>query len=481
MSSRSQSGSIESRYEHAAEELASRGQSHVLRWWDDLDTTQRERLLGQIEPIPWEHVEPLIESHVRHRPADVVPENLEPPPVYPRRPDASQAALYRDAQALGGEMIRAGRVAAFTVAGGQGTRLGFDGPKGALSVSPVRGKSLFQLFAEMILAARRRYGCYLRWYIMTSQANRDQTIAYLKEHAYFGLDPDDVMLFVQGMLPCFDFEGRLLLEDKARIAMAPDGHGGSLKAMVAGGALDDMRSHGIQIISYFQVDNPLVKPFDPLFIGLHGKTEAEMSAKVTPKADDIERVGNVCTQDGHVAVVEYSNLPEELARSRNPDGTRRFNSGNLAIHLIDVAFVDRIIARRFDLPYHRAEKAVTCLDERGAVHTPPRPNAVKLETFVFDALPLAANPVILEVERAEEFSPVKNATGVDSVETAVRDQIDRAARWLEAAGAAVPRKPNGEPDVVLEIAPSFAEDADEIPKRMTEPPVLKPSDTIYLD
>ncbi len=481
MSSRSQAGGIDSRYERVAAELASRGQSHVLRWWDELDLARCEQLLGQVESIPWEHVAPLIESHVRNRPADVVPENLEPPPVYPRQPDASQDELYHDATRLGAELIRAGRVAAFTVAGGQGTRLGFDGPKGVLSVSPVRGKSLFQLFAEMILAARRRYGCYLRWYVMTSQANHEQTVAYLKEHDYFGLDPDDVMLFRQGMLPCFDFEGRLLLDDKDRIALAPDGHGGSLKALVAGGALDDMRKHGIEIISYFQVDNPLVKPFDPLFIGLHAKTDAEMSAKVTPKADDLERVGNVCMQDGRVAVVEYSNLPEELARSRNPDGTRRFNSGNLAIHLIDVAFVDRIIARHFDLPYHRAEKAVTCLDESGTPCTPQRPNAVKLETFVFDALPLAGNPVILEVDRAEEFSPVKNATGVDSLATAVRDQIDRASRWLESAGVAVPRKPNGEPDVVLEIAPSFAEDADEVPERMTDPPVLKPGDIVYLD
>lgn len=472
---------LDSRYRRCAEQLAARGQDHLLRWWDELDRDSRDRLLSDVESIPWDQLDSLIETHIRHKPAEVAPTHLEPAPVYPHEPDADREALYRDAIAEGEKRIRAGKVAAFTVAGGQGTRLGFDGPKGAFSISPVKKKTLFQLFAETIVAVRKRYGVDVRWYVMTSPGNHQESIRFLEGHAHFGLPKDDVVLFSQAMLPSFDFDGKVLMEDKHRLALAPDGHGGSLKALAASGALQDMQSRGIEIVSYFQVDNPLVKPFDPLFVGLHAQTGSEMSSKVAPKVDDLERVGNVCLHEGRVTVIEYSNLPEELARARNPDGSRKFNAGSLAIHLLEVSFVDRIVARRFELPYHRAEKAVAWLDENGTVQTPTAPNAVKLETFVFDALPLAKNPLVLDVDRAEEFSPVKNPTGVDSVETAIRDQVRRAARWLQAAGVVIPRKADGEPGVTLEIAPSCALDAGDVKQRTTPIPNLRPGDSIYID
>jgi len=460
--------------------LAARGQDHVLRWWDDLDATSREHLLSEIESIPWSHLDPLIETHVRNKPSVKRWDKLEPAPVRAMQPGPDRAALYRSATVRGDELIRDGKVAAFTVAGGQGTRLGFDGPKGAVAVSPVREKTLFQLFAETIKAVGQRYGTSIRWYIMTNPVNHRQTVGFFQNHEFFGLPPQDVKVFSQGMLPSFDMEGKILLQDKHRLALAPDGHGGSLKALVASGALQEMLQGGIEIVSYFQVDNPLVKPFDPLFIGLHAETGSEMSTKVTAKADDFERVGNVCLSDGRVVVVEYSDFPKELARMKNDDGSRMFNVGNLAIHLLDVSFVDRIIAQQFELPYRRAEKTVTWLDEEGFQRTPATPNAIKLETFVFDALPLAKNPLLLEIDRAEEFSPVKNARGVDSLESAVRDQVRRAARWLEAAGATVPRKPDGEPDVTIEIAPTYALDADDVKRRVPRLPVLNPGETIYI-
>lgn len=480
MNRTSDPASIESRYRRCTEQLATRGQDHVLRWWDDLGAPQREHLLSEIDSIPWSHLDPLVETHVRNRPRDQVRANLEPAEVYPCRPDGGNAALYRDAVVVGDELIRAGKVAAFTVAGGQGTRLGFEGPKGAVTITPVREKTLFQLFAETIMAVRKRYGVAIRWYIMTNPGNHRQTVGFLEDHEFFGLPPQDVVLFSQGMLPSFDLDGKILLEDKHRLALAPDGHGGALKSLVASNALQDMASRGIEIISYFQVDNPLVKPFDPLFIGLHAKTGSEMSTKVASKVDDFERVGNVCMHQGRVVVIEYSDFPDELARAKNPDGSRRLNVGNLAIHLLDVDFVDRIIAQKFELPYRRAEKTVTWMDENGFQRTPPTANAIKLETFVFDALSLAKNPLLLEVDRAEEFSPVKNAKGVDSVESAIRDQIRRAARWLERAGVTIPRKPDGEPDVIIEIAPAYALDADDVKRRVTRPPELHAGETIYI-
>ena len=470
----------QSRYDACVAILAARGQEHLLRWWDEMDDPARENLLGEIESIPWEHLDPLIETHVRSAPNDPTPSNLEPPPVFPQRPNDGDEDLYRDAVVCGEELIRTGKVAAVTVAGGQGTRLGIDGPKGMVAVSPVRKKSLFQLFAESILATRKRFEADLPWYIMTSPANHQQTVAYLSENDHFGLPADDVLLFSQGMLPSFGFDGRILMADKHRLTLAPDGHGGSLKALVASGSLQEMQSRGTEVISCFQVDNPLVRPIDPMFIGLHAKTGSEMSTKVAAKADDLERVGNICLHNGCMKVIEYSDFPEELARARNDDGSRRFDVGNLAIHLLNVSFVDRVIAQQFKLPYRRAVKTESCLDAKGDVQTPSEPNAVKLETFVFDALPLATNPMLLEVDRAEEFSPVKNPTGVDSIESAVRHQVQRAVRWLEEAGVDVPHQPNGEPDLTVEIAPSFAIDAADVKRRLTQPPKLHRQEQLYI-
>ncbi len=332
----------------------------------------------------------------------------------------------------------------------------------------------------MIKAARSRYDTPIPWYIMTSPANHDETTDFLQSHDFFGLPPADVLLFPQGTLPMFGFDGKILLQAKHRVALGPDGHGGSLKALVESGALEDMKKRGIRMISYFQIDNPLVKPFDPLFLGLHAETGSEMSTKVARKANDLERVGNLCVADGKTIVVEYTDFPDEYAHAKNADGSRKFDAGNLAIHALDVDFVDRVVGRSFQLPFRRAEKAVAYLDENGTSQTPSTPNAVKLEMFVFDALPLAANPLVLEVDRAEEFSPVKNATGVDSLETSQRDQIARAYRWLEGAGIKVPREPGGQPDVTVAISPSYALDAEDVGEKRERLPSLKPGDSIYI-
>lgn len=442
--------------------LDAHGQGHLLRWWPELTEGQRDELLRDITSIDWPAIQPLIESHVLNRPRLEVHGDLHPAHVFPKTPHGEQVELYRRARDHGRDLLRAGRVAAFTVAGGQGTRLGFDGPKGALPVTPVGNVTLFELFADMVKAARAKYGAAIPWFIMTSPANHEQTLAFFDKHGYFGLSREDVGMFAQGMMPAFDHQGRLILEQKHRLALAPDGHGGSLKALVRSGALERMRKSGIEIISYFQVDNPLVKPFDPLFLGLHALTGSEMSTKVCPKADDLERVGNVCLCDGRVTVIEYSDFPESLARARNPDGSRRFDAGNLAIHLLSVAFVDRIVGQSFRLPFRRADKVVPFVNEHGTIVRPTSPNAVKLEMFVFDALPLARNPLVLEVERSEEFSPVKNATGVDSLETSQRDQIRRAYRWLEAAGLHPPRDAQGEPTAKIVIMPSYAMEIEEV-------------------
>jgi len=470
---------MDERYRNCVTTLRSRRQDHVLRWWPELSESQRVRLLDEIDAIPWDQVEPWLRSHVLARPPHASVADLAPPEVFPITPDARRKDLYDDARAIGQKFISEGCVAAFTVAGGQGTRLGVDGPKGCVVVTPAASKSLFQLFAEKVLAARTRFGASIPWYIMTNVENHERTLSFLAEHAYFGLPREDVMVFPQGLLPAFDFRGCLLLAAKDHLALAPDGHGGSLPALVRSGALHDMRRRGVCVISYFQIDNPLVNPFDPLFVGLHGCTGSDMSTKVARKIDDFEKVGNVCRRDGQIVVIEYTEFPVELARSRNPDGSRRFDAANLAIHLLNVPFVERVVAQA-DLPFRRADKVVPYVDEDGSIVKPKSLNAVKLETFIFDVLPLAKNPLVLEVDRAEEFSPVKNLTGVDSLESAKRDQVRRACRWLEAAGVEVPRDPDGEPDVTVEISPLFAFDPEELVAKTDRIPPLKPGAEIYI-
>jgi UDP-N-acetylglucosamine/UDP-N-acetylgalactosamine diphosphorylase len=275
--------------------------------------------------------------------------------------------------------------------------------------------------------------------------------------------------------------GEMLLGAKDSLALSPDGHGGSLSALNRSGALEDMRKRGVEHLSYFQVDNPLVHTIDPLFLGLHDLTGSEMSSKTIPKATALEKVGNFVIGDGKLQVIEYSDLPENLALQTNPDGTLRFNAGSIAIHALRRTFIERLNqSGRLELPWHRAEKKVPYIDESGNEVKPDKPNAVKLEQFVFDAIPLAKNPIVYTTDRAEEFSPVKNAEGVDSPATSKRDQIRRAARWLEAAGVEVATK-NGEPDAVIEISPLFATSAQQLATRKLPMQRISSGEQTYIE
>jgi UDP-N-acetylglucosamine/UDP-N-acetylgalactosamine diphosphorylase len=455
----------EDRYTAYRQRLALFNQDHLLAFWPRLNLAQRDQLLEDLDQIDFENCARLIDLYVRKKPVLPLPRTTDPPPVLPSVPaDAAQADLYERATAGAVQAIRAGRVAAFSVAGGQGTRLGFDGPKGAFRISPVRSAPLFQVFAESLLGLERRYGRRPRWYIMTSPTNDAETREFFKSYGYFGLKPDEVVFFAQGQMPAFHPDGRIAMAEPHRVALSPDGHGGSLRALRRSGALDDMRAHGIEHISYFQVDNPLVRTIDPLFIGLHIEMGSEMSSKAVTKAEDLERVGNFCLADGRLTVIEYSDLPDELAHAKDAQGRRRFDAGSIAVHVLARGFVERLTAEgaAVQLPWHRAEKKVRVVDERGQAVEPERPNVVKLEMFIFDAIPLARNPLALYTSRAEEFSPVKNATGVDSAETARRDLVRRAARWLEQCGCQVPRDAAGEPRLALEISPKRALDATDL-------------------
>jgi UDP-N-acetylglucosamine/UDP-N-acetylgalactosamine diphosphorylase len=461
--------------------LRKHNQSHLLAFWEQLSAARRQNLLVQIEGLDFTEIDRWVADYIKKPAAAAIPVDFAPPAFYSLNPVGPvQKRKYDQARKLGRELISTGRVAAFVVAGGQGTRLGFDGPKGNFPISPVKNKTLFEIFAEIIAAASERYQAVCPWYIMTSPLNHAETKEIFRSNSYYGLNEKDVFIFQQGTLPSFNFDGKILLADKDSIACSPDGHGGSLKAALRAGALKDMKMRGVEFISYFQVDNPLINIFDSLFIGLHVLDKAEMSSKAVIKAEPKERVGNFSLVDGKVTVIEYSDLPDELAEKQNPDGSLIFKLGSVAIHIINRTFVEKLNTSGFVLPLHRAIKEIPHIDQQGNFVEPDGPNGIKLESFVFDALPLASRSIILETLRSEEFAPVKNATGVDSVESAREMMVTRSAAWLESAGVAVPRKPDGSADCLIEIAPSFALEKDDIKAKLNRIPKIKSGDRLYL-
>jgi UDP-N-acetylglucosamine/UDP-N-acetylgalactosamine diphosphorylase len=373
---------------------------------------------------------------------------------------------------LGAQALSAGEVAVVLVAGGSGTRLGFEGPKGTYPIGPVSAASLFQIHAEKVIATGRRYGKTLPFYIMTSPENHDATVSFFEEHDRFGLE--HLRFFVQGQMPAVDREsGKVLLAEKGHVALSPDGHGGTLTALAAPGpdggpsCIDEMRSRGVRTLFYFQVDNPLVEIAAPAFLGYHRQAEADMSFKVIEKLAPDEKLGVVVSVDGRPQVIEYSDLPADLAERREPDGSLELWAGSIAIHLLDLDFVSRL-ATTHKLPFHRAIKKVPYVGDSGTVNSPAAPNAVKFEQFIFDALPLARRWALVETSRSKEFEPLKNATGPDSPATVRQRMSDLFGDWLERAGAIVPRRADGSVPFGLEISPLFALDAAEL-KTKIEP------------
>lgn len=461
--------------------LTEHHQEHLLTFWPRLSPNQKTDLLAQIRELDFGRVCEWVEHLVKGRTQAPVQHDFEPAASYSPRPrDAVERRKYPRAIELGEKLISQGKVAALTVAGGQGTRLGFDGPKGNFPISPITNKTLFRIFAETIAAVSRRYGAVCPWYIMTSPLNHQQTLEIFKADNYYDLDPRDVFIFQQGTLPNFGSDGRILLADQDQIARSPDGHGGCIRALARSGALADMKKRGVEHLSYWQVDNPLVRLFDPLFLGLHVLDGAEMSSKAVIKAGPKEKVGNFCLVDGKVTVIEYSDLPDDLAEKRRPDGSLAFQLGSIAIHIINTGFVEQLNTAGHSLPLHRAVKKIPHFDPQGRRVEPKEPNGVKLESFIFDAIPLAKASIILEIDRSEQFAPVKNATGEDSAESTRRMMVERAAAWLESAGIEVPRKPDGSPDCTIEIAPSFALDREDVAAKRDRIPPIKPGDKLYL-
>jgi UDP-N-acetylglucosamine/UDP-N-acetylgalactosamine diphosphorylase len=449
--------------------LAPYGQEHVLRWWDELSAPEREHLAEQIRRLDLIRLQMLYREALTDAPqaAAFDPRRVHCAPVL-RLPQSFEDWLaLEEAAQLGEEALKAGQVAIVIVAGGQGTRLGFNGPKGAFPIGPVSNASLFQILSEKVLALSRRCEARPPLFLMTSPDNDAETRAYFAEHRHFGLPSEDVVFFAQGLMPAVDrCTGKLLMTSKSELALSPNGHGGVLPALADGGHLDALERRDVRYLFYCQVDNPLVKMADPAYLGQHIQAGAEMSVKVVEKTGPAEPVGSVVEIDGRVRMIEYSELGPELAQRRSAAGQLDIWAGSIAIHCFSLSFLRRLARNASMLPYHRAMKKVSFLDERGELVKPAEPNAIKFEMFIFDALPLAEKILVVETDRREEFEPLKNADGPYSP-TSVRQAMSNLfAEWLNHAGVEVARQPDGSAAVAIEISPLFAADAEELRARL---------------
>lgn len=454
--------------------LEAAGQHHVIEAVDRLDRDERGHLLDEIARVDWETVGRLRERILSGDPPQEEQE-LTPPEVFPLQRDAEQRARAAAATAAGERLLAAGHVGAVVVAGGQASRLGLDRPKGTVTAGPVSGWSLFELFARKLLSTEAKYGMPVPFYVMTSPTNDGATKAFFTEHRSFGLDPDNVVFFTQGVMPALDDRGRVLFTRRDALALAPTGHGGIFSALDASGALDDMADRGVEYLSYFQVDNPLVVATDPLFIGLHALAGAGMSSKVAQRSGPDEKVGVIGRVDGRHTCIEYSNLPDVLRNARNEDGSLRFAAGNIAMHIISSEFARSTATSALALPWTLAHKRMTVLDDDGE---PEEQMAYKAETFVFDALGLSETTVTLEVERAVEFSPIKNATGPNSPATARADMCALHAGWAKTAGMPLPPADDGGV-IPVEVDPCFAVSEREFLARMPAEPAVNERGHLY--
>ena len=451
--------------------LEAYGQEHLLAFWDELNQDQREVLAAEIRGIDFALIERLYKAGSATEDARQLAEHAEPPPAF-RLDTSGNRFTPEEARQRGSEAIAADEVGVILVAGGQGTRLGFDQPKGMFPIGPVSNSCLFRIHIEKILATSARCGTRIPLYLMTSPATHQETAEFLGENDGFQLPQRDLHVLCQGTMPAVDANtGKVLLARPDRIALSPDGHGGTVAALAASGCLEDIQRRGIRHLFYLQVDNPLVEICSPEFIGYHLLSGSEFSTQVIAKREPLERVGNVVASDGRLHVIEYSDLPDEVAQRRNPDGSLAIWAGSIAVHVMETALLERLSTQADALPFHIAKKRVPYVGPSGATGRPDEPNAVKFERFIFDIMPSAAKAIVMEVDPARHFGPLKNASGepADTPETVKAQMVAEHARWLRQAGVEVAD------GVAVEISPRFALDAAELAgkiqpgTRVTEP------------
>lgn len=428
--------------------LIPQGQQHLLQFWEELTSEQQQSLADQIRSIDFCQLNRLIAGDVASSGKFDDQANVNPPAA--RRLGQSSSTESSDARRAGESLLRSGKCGVVIVAGGQGSRLGFDHPKGMFPVGPVSDATLFQILIEKIRATANRFATVIPLYLMTSPATHQETVEFLDANNRFGLNESELIVFCQGIMPGVDNNGKLVLASKDTVFLSPDGHGGMLSAMKVSGALADMSDRGIEHLFYCQIDNPLVDLLGTEFLGYHLLANSDVTTQVVAKQDSSEKVGNVVEIDGRLQIIEYSDLPQAMAEVRQPNGDLRLWAGNLAVHAFRVAFLQRSCEGDCQLPFHVARKKIPYTRDDGIVVKPTEANGIKFEQFIFDLLPMARNALVVEVSEQEVFAPLKNAEGKDSPDY-VRNRISELHRsWLLQAGVEIPET------MTVEISPLAA-------------------------
>ncbi|KAI9807475.1 MAG: hypothetical protein M1825_005415 [Sarcosagium campestre] len=431
------------------------GQEQVFAFYDSLSSAEKGQLYSQLSGIDPENINAITQKALD--PPAPSPEEKEPS-VEPL-PESATASILDSKTAdiekcydSGLDLVGQNKVAVVLMAGGQGTRLGSSAPKGCFNIGLPSEKSLFQLQAERIirvqqLAQQKKKSnekVVIPWYVMTSGPTRRPTAKFFEENHYFGLEKENVIIFEQGVLPCISNDGKILLESKSKVAVAPDGNGGIYLALVKSSIVTDMRKRGIEHIHAYCVDNCLVKVADPVFLGFAAAKDVDIATKVVRKRNAKESVGLILLKNNKPDVVEYSEIDKATAEAKDPKqaDVLKFRAANIVNHYYSFRFLETIPEWAHELPHHVARKKIPYIDtEKGETIKPEKPNGIKLEQFVFDVFPRLALDkfACLEVRREDEFSPLKNAkgSGEDDQDTSKRDILQQGRRFVEAAGAVI--------------------------------------------
>jgi UDP-N-acetylglucosamine/UDP-N-acetylgalactosamine diphosphorylase len=400
-------------FEKAKEILKKFGQEHVLLSYERLPDDKKELLLKQILSIDFEQIQRLYENTKK----EVISVNEIIEPI--EYTDGTKLPIEEKTKYIskGEEIIKLGKLAAVTMAGGQGTRLGHNGPKGTFDLGLESHKCLFEILCDVLKDAKLKYGVYIPWYIMTSRENNDDTVKFFEENNYFGYPKESVrMFFKQGELPMVNQEGKVIIGEDGLIKEAADGHGGIFEAIIKNGVLKDMQQLGIEWLFAGSVDNPLVKMADPLLVGFAAEKNVLAASKTIVKAGPNEKVGVFCKRDGKPSVIEYTEITEEMANLRDNNGELVYGESHVLLNLFNIKSIENIAKNK--LPYHSAFKKCNFMNDAGEVVVPTSPNSYKFEAFIFDAFSTLPEMGLIRGVREEEFAPVKNAEGVDSPETA---------------------------------------------------------------
>ena len=388
--------------------LREKHQDHLLEYYDKLNEHDKSTFVEQIENIDWNLLTALQQKDRSQRRGNIRP--LAACTIKEIRKNKEKF------EEIGLNVIKDEKVAAVLLAGGQGTRLGWDGPKGTVNIGKTKDLYIFEMLFRNTLTITKLAKTYIPFYIMTSDKNHEETVNFLTEKNFFGYPKEYVMFFQQEMAPCVDFTGKILMEEKDKIALSPNGNGGWFYSMNKKGILADLHKRGIEWLNVFSVDNVLQKICDPVFLGAVIASNCVSGSKVVSKINPEEKVGVMCLEDGKPSIIEYYEMTEEMLYEKNSAGDYAYQYGVILNYLFRVDCLEEIL--RANMPVHFAEKKIPYITKNGEYISPEGPNGYKFELFILDMIHLLDNCLPYEVERNREFAPIKNATGVDSIESA---------------------------------------------------------------